>query len=622
MKTRLLFLPSLLLATSVAAQNTNFSAIDTSKRIQSIEGIIVSGLRAKDAPNNLTVTKKDLQVKNFGQDMPTLLEFTPSVVTTCDAGAGIGYSGLRIRGVDASRINVTINGVPVNDPESHDVYWVNMPDLVGSIESIQIQRGVGSSTNGAAAFGASVNIKTNDLKLQPFARMDLSGGSFGTLRGTLLAGTGLLKDRFSLEARLSEIRSDGYLDRASSDLRSMGLTASYFANKSVWKAVVLTGAERTYQAWYGTPESRYRGDSLGMLDYAARNGLSAAETQNLLESGRTYNYYTYANQVDNYKQDNYQLHFIHRFSPKLELNLAGHYTYGRGYYEEFRNQDDLAEYGLEPVVVGSDSILSTDLIRRRWLDNHFVGLVYGLNYQWKPYLKFAFGGAANQYTGLHFGEIIWAEFASNSEIYDRYYENDASKSELSSYLKTSYNRNGLDLVLDLQYRGIAYQFLGVDQVSGNLADVTQQVTYHFFNPKVAFAKLLGPHQLFGSFGIANREPVRRDFRESTPENRPTPERMFDTELAYRLQFKKFNAQANLFWMYYHDQLVLTGQINDVGGYTRTNVDRSYRAGLELEMAYKLNDKFRIQSATTLSQNKILNFVEFIDVYLDEAPYYT
>ncbi|MEY3086317.1 MAG: hypothetical protein RLZ93_236 [Bacteroidota bacterium] len=622
MKTRLLFLPSLLLATSVAAQNTNFSAIDTSKRIQSIEGIIVSGLRAKDAPNNLTVTKKDLQVKNFGQDMPTLLEFTPSVVTTSDAGAGIGYSGLRIRGVDASRINVTINGVPVNDPESHDVYWVNMPDLVGSIESIQIQRGVGSSTNGAAAFGASVNIKTNDLKLQPFARMDLSGGSFGTLRGTLLAGTGLLKDRFSLEARLSEIRSDGYLDRASSDLRSMGLTASYFANKSVWKAVVLTGAERTYQAWYGTPESRYRGDSLGMLDYAARNGLSAAETQNLLESGRTYNYYTYANQVDHYKQDNYQLHFIHRFSPKLELNLAGHYTYGRGYYEEFRNQDDLAEYGLEPVVVGSDSILSTDLIRRRWLDNHFVGLVYGLNYQWKPYLKFAFGGAANQYTGLHFGEIIWAEFASNSEIYDRYYENDASKSELSSYLKTSFNRNGLDLVLDLQYRGIAYQFLGVDQVSGNLADVTQQVTYHFFNPKVAFAKLLGPHQLFGSFGIANREPVRRDFRESTPENRPTPERMFDTELAYRLQFKKFNAQANLFWMYYHDQLVLTGQINDVGGYTRTNVDRSYRAGLELEMAYKLNDKFRIQSATTLSQNKILNFVEFIDVYLDEAPYYT
>jgi iron complex outermembrane receptor protein len=622
MKTRFLILPCLLLTTSLIAQNTNDSAIDTSKRIQNIEGIVVSGLRAKDAPNNLTVTKKDLQVKNFGQDMPTLLEFTPSVVTTSDAGAGIGYSSLRIRGVDASRINVTINGVPVNDPESHDVYWVNMPDLVGSIENMQVQRGVGSSTNGAAAFGASVNIKTNDLKAQPFARMDLSGGSFGTIRGTLQAGTGLLNNRFSLEARLSEIRSDGYLDRATSDLRSMGLTATYLSNKSVWKAVVLTGAERTYQAWYGTPESRYRGDSLGMLDYAARNGLSAAETQNLLESGRTYNYYTYANQVDNYKQDNYQLHFIHRFSSKLELNLAGHYTYGRGYYEELRNQDALSDYGLAPVVLGSDTILTSDLIRRRWLDNHFVGMVYGLNYQWKPHLKFTLGGAANRYAGLHFGELIWAEYASNSQIYDRYYQNDALKTEFSSYLKTNYSRNGLDLTLDLQYRGIAYQFLGVDQVSGNLADLTQQVNYHFFNPKIAFAKLIGHHQVFGSFGIANREPIRRDFRESTPENRPTPERMFDTELAYRLQFKKFNAQANIFWMYYHNQLVLTGQINDVGGYTRTNVDRSYRAGLELEMGYQVNEKLRIQSATTLSQNKILNFVEYVDVYLDVAPYYT
>jgi iron complex outermembrane receptor protein len=622
MKTRFLLFISLFGHVIYAQQNENQVVGDSIRRIQEIEGIVVSGLRAKDAPNNVTITKKELQVKNFGQDMPTLLEFTPSVVTTSDAGAGIGYSSLRIRGVDASRINVTINGVPVNDPESHDVYWVNMPDLVGSVENMQVQRGVGSSTNGAAAFGASVNIKTNDLKTQPFARMDLSGGSFGTLRGTLQAGTGLLNERFSLEARLSEVRSDGYLDRATSDLRSMGLTATYLSKKSVWKAVVLTGAERTYQAWYGTPESRYRGDSLGMLDYAARNGLSAAETQNLLESGRTYNFYTYANQVDNYKQDNYQLHFIHRFSSKLELNLAGHYTYGRGYYEEFRNQDALSDYGLAPVVVGSDSILTSDLIRRRWLKNHFVGMVYGINYQLKPHLKFTLGGAANRYAGLHFGELIWAEYASNSQIYDRYYQNDALKTELSTYLKTNYARNGLDLTLDLQYRGIAYQFLGVDQVSGNLADVTQQVNYHFFNPKVAFAKEMGSHQVFGSFGIANREPIRRDFRESTPENRPTPERMFDTELAYRLQFKKFNAQANIFWMYYHNQLVLTGQINDVGGYTRTNVDRSYRAGLELEMAYQVNEKLRLQSATTLSQNKIINFVEYVDVYLDVDPYYT
>lgn len=622
MKTRFLLFISFIGQFALAQQNKSQVSGDTIRGIQNMEGVVVKGLRAQDAPNNTTVNKTALNSKNFGQDMPTLLEFTPSVVTTSDAGAGIGYSGLRIRGVDASRINVTINGVPVNDPESHDVYWVNMPDLVGSIENMQVQRGVGSSTNGAAAFGASVNIKTNDLRAQPAARIDFSGGSFGTLRGTLQASTGLLNKRFSLDARLSEIRSGGYLDRASADLRSLALTATYLTPKSIWKAVVLNGAERTYQAWYGTPESRYRSDEQGMLDYAARNGLSAAETQNLLQSGRTYNYYTYANQVDNYNQDNYQLHFIHRFSSKLDLNLAAHYTYGRGYYEEYRNQDALSDYGLAPVVVGTDSILSADLIRRRWLDNHFVGIVYGLNYQLKPNWKLTLGGAANRYTGLHFGEIIWAQFASNSQIYERYYENDANKSELSTYLKSNYTQNGWDFQLDLQYRGIAYAFLGVDQVSGVLSDVTQNVQYHFFNPKMAFVKTLGSNKLFGSVGIANREPVRRDFRESTPENRPLTERLYDAELAYRLTYKRWTAQANLFLMYYQDQLVLTGQINDVGGYTRTNVDQSYRAGLELEFAYQLTEKWRLQGATTLSQNKIMNFVEYVDVYLDEAPYYT
>ncbi|MCF8202089.1 MAG: TonB-dependent receptor [Crocinitomicaceae bacterium] len=622
MKTRFLLFISFIGQFALAQQNKFQVSGDTIRVIQNMEGVVVKGLRAQDAPNNTTVNKTALNSKNFGQDMPTLLEFTPSVVTTSDAGAGIGYSGLRIRGVDASRINVTINGVPVNDPESHDVYWVNMPDLVGSIENMQVQRGVGSSTNGAAAFGASVNIKTNDLRAQPAARIDFSGGSFGTLRGTLQASTGLLNNHFSLDARLSEIRSGGYLDRASADLRSLALTATYLTQKSIWKAVVLNGTERTYQAWYGTPESHYRSDEQGMLDYAARNGLSAAETQNLLQSGRTYNYYTYANQVDNYNQDNYQLHFIHRFSSKLDLNLAAHYTYGRGFYEEYRNQDALSDYGLAPVVVGTDSILSADLIRRRWLDNHFVGIVYGFNYQLKPNWKLTLGGAANRYTGLHFGEIIWAQFASNSQIYERYYDNDANKSELSTYLKSNYTQNGWDLQLDLQYRGIAYAFLGVDQVSGVLSDVTQNVQYHFFNPKMAFVKTLGSNKLFGSVGIANREPVRRDFRESTPENRPLPERMYDAELAYRLVYKRWNAQANLFLMYYQDQLVLTGQINDVGGYTRTNVDQSYRAGLEFEFAYQLTEKWRLQGATTLSQNKIMNFVEFVDVYLDEAPYYT
>lgn len=622
MKTRLLLFILMSGPLVMAQEGKAQELTDTSQRIQQIQGIVVNGLRAKDAPNNTLVSKRTLNAKNFGQDMPTLLEFTPSVVTTSDAGAGIGYSGLRIRGVDASRINVTINGVPVNDPESHDVYWVNMPDLVGSVENIQVQRGVGSSTNGAAAFGASVNIRTNDTQSNPYARLDLSGGSFGTLRGTISAGTGLLNKRFSLEARISEIRSDGYLDRATSNLKSMGLTATYLTEKSIWKAVVLSGQERTYQAWYGTPESRYRGDSLGMLAYAARNGLSDAQTQNLLTSGRTYNYYTYAGQVDNYNQDNYQLHFIHRFSEKLYFNTAAHYTYGRGYYEEFRHQDDLSDYSLDQVVLGFDTISKSDLIRRRWLDNHFVGLIYGLNYRHSPHLNFIFGGAANRYAGEHFGEIIWAQYASNSQIYDRYYDNNALKSEVSTYLKTNYQKNGLDLTLDLQYRGIAYEFLGVDQVSGVLTDVTQNVNFNFFNPKLSLVKDFGKQQLFGSVGIANREPVRRDFRESTPANRPVPERLFDSELAYRFERERLNLQANLFWMYYQNQLVLTGQINDVGGYTRTNVDQSYRAGLELELGYQIHSKIRLQSATTLSQNKVLNFVEYVDVYLDTDPYYT
>jgi iron complex outermembrane receptor protein len=622
MKTRLLFIPFLFIAQAVVAQSGNKQGQDSSRRVQSIEGIIVTRLRAKETPSNSLVLKEDLKARNFGQDLPTLLEFTPSVVTTSDAGAGIGYSGIRIRGVDASRINVTINGIPVNDPESHDVYWVNMPDLVGSVENIQIQRGVGSSTNGAAAFGASLNIKTSDIRSKAYARTDLSAGSFGTLKGTLQAGTGLLNGKFSLDARLSQIQSDGYLDRATSDLSSLGLTANYLTKKSIWKAVVLNGAERTYQAWYGTPESRYRGDEEGMLAYASRNGLSQEETQNLLNAGRTYNYYTYANQVDNYNQNNYQLHFIHRYSDKLDMNVAAHYTYGRGYYEEFRKEDDLADYGLAPIILGSDTVNQSDVIRRRWLDNHFVGVVYGLNYQPLSNLKFTFGGAVNSYSGAHFGELIWAQFASNSQIYDRYYDNDALKQEASAYLKTNYQIQNWDLTLDLQYRGINYRFLGVDQVSGVLTDVTQTVNYQFFNPKFAVAKTFERQQLFASVGIANREPVRRDFRESTPANRPVPETMYDSELGYKITGKNWMAQSNLYFMYYQNQLVLTGQINDVGGYTRTNVDQSYRAGIELEFQYNVSKQIKINSSTALSQNKIRNFVEYVDVYLDDEPYYT
>ena len=363
------------------AQSMTISAISKEElrillftSMKTLEDVQVSTTRLSDYSTSAMLVRKinPLERKNFGQDIPVLLEATPSLVTTSDAGAGVGYTGLRIRGVDATRINVTINGIPVNDPESHAVYWVNMPDLASSIENIQIQRGVGSSTNGAASFGASLNIKTQDISEKPFGSIDQSVGSFGTYKTTIKAGTGIINKHFSLETRMSSIQSNGYLDRASSDLKSYFLSAAYIGEKSIVKTIIFSGKEITYQAWNGTPESRVNGDTAAMNTYADRNGLSSEERENLLNSGRTYNYYSYKNEVDNYQQDNYQLHFTHTFNDKLILNLAGHYTYGRGYFEQYRKGENLVDYGLNPVMIGSDTVQQTDLIRRLWLDNDFV----------------------------------------------------------------------------------------------------------------------------------------------------------------------------------------------------------------------------------------------------------
>ena len=570
-----------------------------------------------------TINRTDIIEKNnFGLDIPTLLEASPSVVTTSDAGTGIGYSGIRIRGVDASRINVTINGIPVNDPESHDVYWVNMPDLASSIESMQVQRGVGSSTNGAAAFGASLNIKSQDISSEAFAVLDNTYGSFNTLKTTIKAGTGLINNKFSLETRLSRITSDGFIDRATSDLRSYYLAASYVGKKSVLKAITFSGKEITYQSWYGTPESRVNGNVTEMNVYADRNGLSDEERANLLNSGRTYNFYTYENEVDNYQQDNYQLHFTHSFKPNLIMNVAGHYTYGRGYYEQYRKDDDLSDYGYSPVLIGGDSIISSDLIRRRWLDNDFIGGIYSLQYNVSK-LKLLFGGAANTYIGRHFGEVIWARFAADGEIRDRYYDNEAQKTEFSNYLKASYRFDQLSFSADLQFRHVNYSFLGIDDVSGQLLDLKQNVQFNFFNPKVGVNYSINSRQFISAtFGIANREPVRKDFRESTAENHPKAENMRDLEIGYSYNYKKLAINTNIYWMDYTNQLILTGQINDVGGYTRTNAKESYRAGIELAGRYKIISSLALSGAFTLSQNKIKQFNEYLDEYLDDEPYYT
>ncbi len=612
-------------AMTISAKSTLEVKVLLFSSMKTLEDVQVNTTRLTDFNTSQILIRKinPLERKNFGQDLPVLLEATPSLVTTSDAGAGVGYTGIRIRGVDATRINVTINGIPVNDPESHAVYWVNMPDLASSIENIQIQRGVGSSTNGAASFGASLNIKTQDISEKPFGSIDQSFGSFGTHKTTVKAGTGILNKHFSLETRMSSIQSDGYLDRASSDLKSYFLSAAYIGKKSILKAIVFSGKEITYQAWYGTPESRVKGDTAAMNAYADRNGLSSTDRENLLNAGRAYNFYTYKNEVDNYQQDNYQLHFTHTFNDKLILNLAGHYTYGRGYYEQYRKVENLADYGLNPVIIGSDTIQQTDLIRRLWLDNDFVGAVYGITYKPTAHLDFVLGGSANTYFGGHYGELVWAEYASNSEIYQRYYTNDSRKSEVSSYVKAVYKRERFDVYTDLQFRHVDYAFIGKELVNGTPVDVTQAVQFNFFNPKVGGSFKINSNQmLFLNGGISHREPVRADFVASTVENRPTFETLQDVEFGHQISTSKLNLTTNVYFMNYHNQLLLTGEINDVGAYIHSNVAKSYRLGVEVYGSYRFDKKLKLTGGITLSQNKIAQFNEYLDTYLDTVPYYT
>lgn len=587
-----------------------------------IEEMQVAGVRAdQSTPTTFSnLNKEDIDKANYGQDIPYLLQTTPSTVVTSDAGGGVGYTSVRIRGVDPTRTNVTVNGIPLNDAESHGVWWVNMPDFASSSDNIQVQRGVGTSSNGAAAFGASINIKSDNIEREAYGVLDNSIGSFNTLRTTVKAGTGLLNQHFVMDARLSRIASDGFIDRASSNLRSFYLSGAYVGDKSIIKANVFSGKEKTYQAWWGIPQAKFNGDEEGLLTHYYNDGGYTYQTTqdsiNLFDSGNnTYNYYTYDNEVDNYQQDHYQLHFTHAFNQKVSLNIAGHYTRGQGYYEQYRRNDDFATYGFEPVVTGGDTITSTDLIRRRWLDNHFYGGIFSVTYNSLKRLKLIVGGGANNYLGGHYGEVIWARYASNSEIRDRYYENDAQKFEFNGYVKANYQIKKLGLFADLQVRNINYNYLGMDESFGELVALEQNTTFTFFNPKAGLTFDLNSNStLYASLAVAHREPMRGDFVESSPTSRPRPEQLQDTELGYRFEFKKLRGNANGYFMNYKDQLILTGQINDVGGYTRTNVAKSYRAGVEFEMAYLILKNLSVSANAMFSQNKINSFTEYVDNY--------
>ena len=561
----LLFISTFLLFSQETKQDTT--------RLQNLEEVIVSSIRVKqNAPIAFTnVSKDELGKKNLGQDLPILLNSLISVVTTSDAGAGVGYTGIRIRGINAQSTNITINGIPYNDAESLGTFWVDLPDFASSVENLQVQRGVGTSTNGSSAFGASINILTDLISKTPYFENSNSIGSYNTLKNTFKFSTGILNDYFEFSGRLSKIDSDGYIDRSSSDLKSYFLQVNYKKENTLIKALSFGGHEITYQAW---------------------NGIDG-ET---LESDRTYNpsgmymdlsgnIQFHDNEVDNYKQDHYQLHWSQIINSKLTSNLSFNLTNGVGYYEQYKENDD------------------QDYITRKWLDNQFIVGNYSLNYQ-NNKVNMNFGSSYSEYDGDHFGKVIWAQNTAGIQVDDRFYDGNGIKKDFSNYVKTTYQLNSkLSLYGDIQFRNVNYK------TSGSTSDITNfsiNKKYNFFNPKGGLNYLFNKYNnLYFSFARSNREPTRSDY-ESNPNIRS--EQLNDFELGWSLTKKKFNVTTNFYMMQYKDQLVLTGSIDDVGTPVRENSGESYRMGLEVETVFNLSDKISILANSAFSDNKNKNFV--------------
>jgi iron complex outermembrane receptor protein len=571
---------------------------------KSLDEVVVNATRVDNTSGfaHSDLSGEDIKKQNVGQDLPYALNSMASVVINSDAGNGVGYTGMRVRGTDGTRINVTINGVPVNDAESQGTYFVNMPDFLSSTNNIQVQRGVGTSANGAGAFGASINMQTNQLNDKAYAEINNSIGSFNTIKNTLSAGTGLINNHFTFDARASKISSDGYIDRASSKLSSYYLAAGYYGKNTSIKAIMFSGQEKTYQAWnYVLKDS---------IDNGNRTDNSCGTYYDANGNIKYYN-----NETDNYKQDNYQLHFIHSFSDKLTANITGHYTAGKGYYEQYKQGQTLSDYNMSDVVIDSNTtITSTDLIRRRWLDNDFVGAIGNINFKPNTLLNFVLGGGYNTYFGRHNGDVIWAQFADVNNYNPRYYDNKATKTDGNVYLKTTVKpTDKLTAFVDLQYRNVNYDFLGFDT---SLIEKKQVYTsFGFFNPKIGINYLITSNtNIYASYAIANKEPNRDDFINSSKLSRPKHEQLNDLEIGATHRFKNVSIGLNFYDMQYKNQLVLNGQINDVGAYNRINVESTYRRGLEFELSANITQYFTFNGNVTLSQNKVKNYTEFIDNY--------
>ncbi|OMQ11050.1 TonB-dependent receptor [[Flexibacter] sp. ATCC 35103] len=559
---------------------SSISQEQDSTKVNKLDDVLVSAVRVttKTPVSFSNLDKKDIKYRNLGQDIPILMNYLPSVVTTSDAGNGFGYTGIRVRGSDATRVNVTINGIPYNDAESQGTFWVNMPDFASSVESLQLQRGVGTSTNGSSAFGASLNMLTDNYATKATGEVSSSYGSFNSNKNTVKFSTGLLNDHFELAGRLSTLKSDGYIDRGSSDLKSYFLQGTYVGKTTLIKALVFGGTEKTYQSWNGI-------DAETLVNNRTYN--SAGQYTDEAGNIRYYN-----NETDNYKQDHYQLHWSESFSDKWSSNLAIHYTKGKGYYENYKEDADMADYNLQPV----GTITTTDLVRQKWLDNDFYGTTFSVKYK-EEKLDVILGGGWNKYEGDHFGKVIWARYASQSEPGDHYYDDSSTKTDGNIFAKANYQfTEKLSFYGDLQYRNVKYK------ANSNETGLVDD-NFNFFNPKAGLNyEINGRNTLYFSYARANREPNRTDYEGGNVK----PEKLNDFELGWRFNSEKFQLNSNVYYMAYKDQLILTGRLDDVGAPIRANTEKSYRLGFEVDATIKLSEKFILRPNFTLSSNKNLD----------------
>ncbi|MBV6440150.1 MAG: Vitamin B12 transporter BtuB [Saprospiraceae bacterium] len=568
-----------------------------------LQTVVIQATRA-DAKNPIPHTNiSDAKIAQMyhAQDVPFLLTGVPSLVETSDAGTGVGYTGLRIRGSDPTRVNVTINGVPLNDAESQGVFWVDLPDLAASAAEIQVQRGVGTSTNGAGAFGATVNLDLSKVEPDPFAEWTGSMGSFDTRKLSARFGTGLIRGKLAFGGRFSKINSNGYIDRASADLRSLHFSGAYIDERQSLQMHWLDGHTLTYQAWNGVPAQYIDDDKWRTFNTAGTERAGSP----------------YEDEVDDYTQRHLLLHYKRLLPHGLSLQLNGHYTRGFGFYEQYKAGEAFSDYGMPDLAVGDTVVAETDLVRRRWLDNDFYGGTFAL--RWQPPVNlpwmsgapvFTLGGAASRYEGGHFGEVIWAQWAAVPKDF-RYYDNDADKRDANAFFKLEMGfAKGFSTFLDLQVRRVRYSFLGYDN---DLNNVTQTASLTFFNPKIGATYSISRNwKTYGFFGVGNREPNRDDYTQSSPSSRPRPERLFDFEGGLKTGGTAWNAMLNFFHMQYRDQLAPDGRLNDVGAYIRTNVPDSYRAGMELEVSGRVGARWMLSGNASLSRNKIRQFAEYRD----------